>query len=1718
MTEQRDQLETLIEDIDALLKKASPRFGRGAQEDSQQRQILERARQHILDLQQWMTAPGGWGPIDPASGAVDPPEDSNPDLTESAQTVLRALLQEMQYLRSQFIQPLRTEIETLQQERTELLEQVRQLEVERLRLQGQSPEPSSQQEWIQVVAHHLEASLAERLDRAVARRQAETSNRPLLEGTPPQPAEADLSLLDPHQRLAYVRRVQAEADQALLQLDNTLRAVFATLQQNALSYQDSLAQGLAAMHSLGQQGEVTLRALISDLGQQLRQEVAYLEAASTDEQGQLLAAQQTSPSSTERPDDTDTDSISTAATAAAAPDLDWELADEVEFEADEEITLLQLDQEIEQLQLDATADPSLLLEEDTETEAPDVSEPTAAAASDFPVDPLTVLGQLDQALPDPEQRVDVPDRSVDATIAAAAEELFPDAEAEAEALFADLFGPAPASSSQDTATAAEPSIPDNADETTESSPDDSLASSPAADDDLSLETDETGAPSTSIDRLDEILFDEDLLQVPPESSNADHLGTEIDLFGEATAATLEQPRVEVTDTIHSLDQLLPSGSLDRDTSSPSLAESEALAAEPFIPASPDEDLLTTETDTESASSPLSLDPDILAQLTADLSRLEGPSVSAEDGLEFLAGGQALEEDDIPEQPTDREPAPPPPSSAATWASDSSVFETTVDDWKTAVQSTTDTLLDESGLMAEEHEAETPSAQASAPQMSSSTAEAPESAQHLDLPDDDLDPLAAQVSEVPYGSPRAEHVIDAVGTSQSSTPEPNSPAELDPDTLTWETWADAAATPTSIEATEEDLAETLPPEDWLSIDTSPVATSEADRPDETTAAPEIESYTAEWKDPEQIGTEENPESIDSAIPAASEETRQSATTSAPEGEASWSSDTSLAASPLPTTPEAAPAAESMSGAAEIDTHEAPIESSEQLEATLDEQPLVETDAAAPWPSVAGEAREETAAASANARVEEPLPEMTALSGSDAEEGGAEWSEVLATESEDDWVGQDDTDSQDREPAIAGTVLRSPSPATADPSSEHSDSVEEARLDQPGAEDAGVSASTDGEQGATGESRLEPPLATAEPTQMAATPAGMSPDASALPGETSGEWFLGLDIGTTGLSAVLLNRADGQVYPLYWIDSTLADSVAEKIFRLPAVVSIAADSGDTSMPWRVRSHGMAALAVNWAEEAAHPYRLLTAMKPLLQLGIPYQAPDTQHWQPQLPWPEGDPLPLQAVQLGLQSLLQTLTPSQGTALVLGATDLDQQSLHQAISHLQGVIVNYPAAWSDTYSFNLREAILAAGLVSQPDAIYFIEDAIAAILSGLPDPDRLAPPQVQSLKQQNLYGGQWHGGTVVISAGASLSEIAVVNLPHDAEALSREDFVLQRLDYGGNAIDLDIICQLLHPSERRQPTQTSAAPDPDDTGWGWQAALPELAHTPWSSLGLSQLSLPRPGDPDLEMRSQLQQRLESSLLGQTVLEAARHLKLILQHQSQFNLVLGNQCWQVRRKELESQILLPYQRRLNQALNQLLSQTGLSNQAINQVICTGGTASLKFLSDWLRQKLPNATIIQDTYPSNRPPSCSRVAYGLVNLARYPQLLEKTRHQYSDYFLLLELLRTFPDQPMPLAGIVHLLEQRGINIQACQDHLFALLDGHLPPGLLPPPQWSSHQPGRLQALRSVPLFSRGSGQIYVPNSAQCQRLWDYLQHILANKRQPLQEPLVIPLWTMAPVP
>jgi hypothetical protein len=460
-----------------------------------------------------------------------------------------------------------------------------------------------------------------------------------------------------------------------------------------------------------------------------------------------------------------------------------------------------------------------------------------------------------------------------------------------------------------------------------------------------------------------------------------------------------------------------------------------------------------------------------------------------------------------------------------------------------------------------------------------------------------------------------------------------------------------------------------------------------------------------------------------------------------------------------------------------------------------------------------------------------------------------------------------------------------------------------------------------------------------------------------------WYLGLDFGTTGISAVLLNRSTCHLYPLYWTEppAYLAEAKdaepsqglpsEELRFRLPSVISLqTADPGAGQ---------------------------LRDFKPCLKLGIPYQNGD--RWEPQVQWSDTLRIPLIQITQALQILLASLMDS-AQALELEA----------ALPSLAGVAIGCPAHWSEAYRFNLRQAVVEAGLVAEPEQVYCIEDSIAALLSTLNSSDGREIVLPQNSQRNTASEENSEGNMLVLVAGAMTTELAIVRVSGKSPNLAHEEFQIRSIPFAGQAITQDIICQLIYP-RLHEAIGHSRSFWPEEPG---ELSAEDFRAEAIDRLIFQDLKLPTAGEPDLVLRTQLQQRLESCRSGQLLLEAAQYIKLILQQQSRCSLRLGNDQQVVLRQDLGSQVLLPYIQRLNRELNALLAEVELSVTDVNQVICTGGTASLGAIARWLRQKLPNATITQDTYrsvPNRCISSCSRIAYGLALLPLHPQLCDQAQ-------------------------------------------------------------------------------------------------------------------------------
>ncbi|MGB3510459.1 MAG: hypothetical protein WBA93_14730 [Microcoleaceae cyanobacterium] len=652
------------------------------------------------------------------------------------------------------------------------------------------------------------------------------------------------------------------------------------------------------------------------------------------------------------------------------------------------------------------------------------------------------------------------------------------------------------------------------------------------------------------------------------------------------------------------------------------------------------------------------------------------------------------------------------------------------------------------------------------------------------------------------------------------------------------------------------------------------------------------------------------------------------------------------------------------------------------------------------------------------------------------------------------------------------------------------------------------------------------------------------------QTISRWYLGIDFGTTGISAALLNCTSGKIYPIYWQklgtkleldipitsqEFTLAQKSTQndfnstkKIYRLPSIVYL-----DPKLQ-----------VTNNAEEITTDQAplFLQNFKPFLKVTIPYvsikfrrekleQKPEesfllasnfgasTSH-EPVLQWSEHEQISLNVVKQGLVALLTTLKPqtdfNQSISLaeretqaevmtddyLCGAVGLDEQTFASALAQLKAVIMGYPASWPEAYRFNLREAVLEANLVTDVSQVIVISDAIATAVSELTTVT--ADYQISSNSELR------RGGILLINVGATTTELALVNLPENIENLSYSHFHSHSFAYGGDALEQDIVCQLLLKDENvGTPTQNKE--DRQQSSGG----------------------LPQPGSPDLFIRYQLQQWLQTSSYKKGLLEAARNLKLILPHENEFTLNIGDRLWHLQQTDLETKVLEPFIKQLNRELNNFFSRVGMSPVGINRAICTGGGGVWNAIPRWLRQKLPNAIIAQDgifQMPNVELGQESgqeldsiqdiklmigRVAYGLATLPLYPQIVDIPQQQYSDYFLLWEILRVFPDRSVTVKEIMQLLEKRGINTRVCQERIKGILESQLPPGLLPSNEdlmlltEVSRQNSDYQGLTAKPLFDKeANGRKYRLSDRQAEYVRQYLNNLVASSGQKLEEPLL----------
>lgn len=634
-----------------------------------------------------------------------------------------------------------------------------------------------------------------------------------------------------------------------------------------------------------------------------------------------------------------------------------------------------------------------------------------------------------------------------------------------------------------------------------------------------------------------------------------------------------------------------------------------------------------------------------------------------------------------------------------------------------------------------------------------------------------------------------------------------------------------------------------------------------------------------------------------------------------------------------------------------------------------------------------------------------------------------------------------------------------------------------------------------------------------------------------------WYLGIDLGTTTISAALLNRVTGEIYQIYWwndltkVNPEFSSRISgEQMFRLPTATYSGFGVSKLFVETPVTSVVVGSLASLLAKQ---PGIYLQNFKPYLKIGIPYYSQENHEWEPTLQLPGEQSVSLYWVRWALQAMLSTLTPQSTRAdgaVKVGAVGLESETLAAALEKLEGVVLSYPKSWGDTYQINLREAVIEANLVQEIGQIFFLEDAIATILAVLSHHHTVArsktlvssleisQPQTQNspdisssqnlkIKPQNFT--PWCGLTLAINCGATATEMALVDIPHNGEYLTYKSFKLRSWGDGGNAIERDIFWQLLYPQMSEKQ-------------------LEALALTPDLEIPLSHQASDGNSRP---MRDMAVSKLSTSALGQALLKACGYLKLILQRKAEFTLELGNDSWLVKRQDFESKVMMPFVEQINREVNALLVEGKVLGTEIIKVICVGGSSNFTAIQKWLQQKFPNATLIQD---DDLPLG---IAGGLARLPLYPQVLNSEEQQYSDYFILLEILKAFsltrdedPRRAYSIKEIMRLLERRGLNTTACCDRILPLIEGKLPSGFVPSIDYphylseASCQNPYYTKIAAAGLFSvcevredrdlsetsvtiEGEN-FYRPNLEQHQELLEYLDLLLSNTHHAFDEPLL----------
>ncbi|MDJ1180741.1 hypothetical protein PJF56_17925 [Roseofilum sp. BLCC_M91] len=655
MTPQTDQRQALITEIDSVLSKTQSRLPWVmAGEVSQQRRVLRRVREYLASVPTSPT-PGAsrQGQLPPATRQTPPSrrrmsllgadlsQQSQPAPTpenSANQQIVQAVVQD---LRNSILIPLQAEIADLQNQREQMRQELQYLDQQRRNnaMSGQSQKMMT--EFFQTLIDRCAESLTQQVAQNLADLQVE-----LLQYRPPEPhdpilapdSNADPSLLTPQERLDQLRALQSQSDKLLKTLDASINVVFETLQSNLQSYSESMTNGIEHMYSLGQQGEVMFNALVNRLASQLGREASsYMQTRPEDSAGGAL--ENTSGGKSLNPSEIE-DRVDRAEEKAPTPAPE-EPSVIAPNDAEDLLESVDLAQEMEESENQESLDAQ---------EAEDILD--EEIASEF----FEQFEDLEEAVEITEVEEETRDRS--------SGESTSDDSMQGDELYDALFG-------SDRFTTGEILQPGESDdplqELTQETPEEAIAQEPEP------EPPEEAIADTLESDLFEGLGDEETPEeaiastegeeVPPEPEDVSSTDSvvESNLFEGAPPPSQVEDPVSLETFMELFGEEneptpISSESLETTWDTGNLLES---TEDVYIPASPDEVLLPTDTEEPEELSQLNLQGEVLEQLSQDLFSLEGdeppvpspvPEESAEDIFGSLeAASSALDEPEEPAQ-------------------------------------------------------------------------------------------------------------------------------------------------------------------------------------------------------------------------------------------------------------------------------------------------------------------------------------------------------------------------------------------------------------------------------------------------------------------------------------------------------------------------------------------------------------------------------------------------------------------------------------------------------------------------------------------------------------------------------------------------------------------------------------------------------------------------------------------------------------------------------------------------------------------------------------------------------------------------------------------------------------------------------------------------------------------------------------------------------------